>query len=89
MTHYTEEQIFIRAMPCPKCGAMPREHCIRKVKDDGTIKNHQERMWLWHDFVKSTKALKRVDLYGMTSFYVKGHEFYDQVVDQDDKFDWS
>jgi len=59
MTHYSEEQIFIRAMPCPKCGAKPREHCNRKPKEDGTIKNHQERMWAWHQFAKSQPQRSR------------------------------
>lgn len=58
MTHYSEEQIFIRAMPCPKCGAKPREHCNRKPKEDGTIKNHQERMWAWHQFAKGAPDRK-------------------------------
>jgi hypothetical protein len=52
MTLYSEEQIFIRAMRCPKCNAAPREHCNRKPRENGTIKNHQERMWAWHQFVK-------------------------------------
>jgi len=52
---YTEEQIMIRSMPCPTCFAKPRHHCKRKPREDGKIKNHQERQWLWHDFVKSSK----------------------------------
>lgn len=53
MTHYTDEMIMIRAMPCPKCGARPREHCKRKPNKDGRIKNHEQRMWYWHQFIKS------------------------------------
>jgi hypothetical protein len=26
MTNYTDEQIMIRAMPCPECFAQPREY---------------------------------------------------------------
>ena len=52
MTLYSEEQIFIRAMRCPKCNAAPREHCKRKPRQNGMIKSHQERMWAWHQFVK-------------------------------------
>lgn len=89
MTNYTEEMIMIRAMPCPKCGVMPRDPCNRKPKENGLIANHQERMWLWHDFVKSAKLLKRLDLYGMQSFFIKGNTDYDMLVDQDDEFDWS
>jgi len=59
---YSEEQIFIRAMPCPKCGAAPREHCNRKPLENGMIKNHQERLWAWHQFVKSQRPKPREHL---------------------------
>ena len=88
MTHYSEEKIMIRAMPCPKCGVMPREHCKRKPDENGVIKNHQERMWLWHNFVKSAKLSKQVDLYQTQSFFIKGHSDYNELVDQDDQFGW-
>jgi hypothetical protein len=52
---YTEEKIMIRAMPCPKCGAKPREHCKRPPREDGLIRNHNERMLLWHKFIKVTQ----------------------------------
>tara|TARA_B100000963_G_scaffold273400_1_gene241598 strand:+ start:8358 stop:8597 length:240 start_codon:yes stop_codon:yes gene_type:complete len=55
MTHYTDEQIMIRAMPCPKCGALPRQHCYRKPSKDGRIKNHNERQLVWHEHVKMCK----------------------------------
>tara|TARA_B100001059_G_C17819925_1_gene577603 strand:- start:1597 stop:1869 length:273 start_codon:yes stop_codon:yes gene_type:complete len=54
MTHkfkYTDEQIMIRAMPCPKCFAKPRELCKRKPKANGMVRNHEERMFLFHDHV--------------------------------------
>jgi hypothetical protein len=60
---YTEEQIMIRSMPCPTCFAKPRHHCKRKPREDGGIKNHQERQWLWHDFVKSCKKTGLVQLH--------------------------
>jgi hypothetical protein len=63
MTHYSEEQILIRAMPCPKCGVKPREHCKRKPHPEtGKIKNHQERQMLWHQFVKSVQAGKKPNI---------------------------
>jgi hypothetical protein len=86
MTHYSEEQTFIRAMPCPKSGAMPRKHCNRKPNENGVIKNHQERMWLWHNFVSSVKASKQVDLYQTRSFLIKGHSDYDELIDTYDEF---
>lgn len=52
MTHYTDEQIMIRAMPCPKCFAKPRQLCKRKPNKNGIIRNHEERMLLFHDHVK-------------------------------------
>ena len=55
MTPYTEEQILIRSMPCPKCGALPRQHCHRKPSKDGRIKNHNERQLVWHEHVKICK----------------------------------
>ena len=61
MTQYSEEKIFIRAMPCPKCGAKPREHCRRKPKEDGTIKNHQERQYAWHQFAKANSRQKNYE----------------------------
>lgn len=60
---YTEEQIMIRAMPCPNCFAKPRNHCKRKPREDGGIKNHQERQWLWHDFIKSSVKTGLVKLH--------------------------
>lgn len=57
MTDYTEEQIMIRAMPCPKCGVKPRIHCKRNPHPEtNKIKNHQERQMLWHQFVKNVNA---------------------------------
>tara|TARA_Y100001938_G_C8085054_1_gene431450 strand:+ start:945 stop:1223 length:279 start_codon:yes stop_codon:yes gene_type:complete len=49
---YTDEQIMIRAMPCPKCFAQPRELCKRKPTANGIVRNHEERMHLFHDHVK-------------------------------------
>ena len=46
MTHYTEEQIMIRSMPCPECGAKPRQHCFRKPKQNGLIINHQDTFFV-------------------------------------------
>jgi hypothetical protein len=51
MTQYTEEQIMIRAMPCPKCFAQPRELCNRKPQENGIVRNHRERMELFHEHV--------------------------------------
>jgi hypothetical protein len=51
MTNYTDEQIMIRAMPCPKCFARPRELCNRKPQENGIVRNHRERMELFHEHV--------------------------------------
>jgi len=48
---YTDEQIMIRAMPCPTCFAKPRELCKRKPKANGMVRSHEERMLLFHDHV--------------------------------------
>jgi hypothetical protein len=64
MTEYTEEQIFIRSMPCPKCGAKPRDHCKRKPKENGTISSHQDRQMIWHQFVKSVQAGEKPNIGG-------------------------
>tara|TARA_B100000963_G_scaffold212481_1_gene185148 strand:+ start:523 stop:753 length:231 start_codon:yes stop_codon:yes gene_type:complete len=53
MTNYTEEQIMIRAMPCPKCFAQPRELCDRKPQENGIVRNHRERMELFHKHVST------------------------------------
>mgnify|MGYP003324524418 CR=1 FL=1 len=54
---YSEEQIFIRSVPCPSCEAQPRQHCFRPVsRKTGLIHNHTERQFLWH------KVLKRWEL---------------------------
>lgn len=88
MTHYTEEQIMIRSMPCPECGARPRQHCFRKPKQNGLIINHQDRQMLWHDFVKSVNAQGRVDLYNNITWSIPRKEHQDQffVIDRHDKF---
>lgn len=57
--NYTEEQILIRSMPCPKCGALPRHHCNRKPSEDGKIKNHNERQLFWHKHVKICKLQQK------------------------------
>lgn len=51
MTNYTDEQIMIRAMPCPKCFAQPRELCKRKPQKNGIVRNHHERQKLFHDHI--------------------------------------
>tara|TARA_A100001201_G_C3998003_1_gene173653 strand:+ start:445 stop:696 length:252 start_codon:yes stop_codon:yes gene_type:complete len=56
MTHYTDEQIMIRAMPCPKCFAQPRELCNRKAQENGIVRNHRERMELFHDHVAQVNS---------------------------------
>jgi hypothetical protein len=53
MTNYTEEQIMIRAMPCPYCFAQPRELCDRKPQENGIVRNHRERMELFHKHVSN------------------------------------
>lgn len=80
---YTEEQILIRAMPCPECGAEPRKHCKRKPSQNGRIRSHESRMLLWHEFVKSANATKQVDLYQSQSFFIKGHSDYDFYLEND------
>lgn len=80
---YSEEQIFIRAMPCPKCGAAPREHCNRKPKDNGMIKNHQERLWEWHKFVQSKRTESSVSF--RMNLSQSGKMTLD-LIDDDDKF---
>lgn len=49
--NYTDEQIMIRAMPCPECFAKPREFCKRKPDKNGMIRNHHERQKLFHRHV--------------------------------------
>ena len=85
MTHYqySEEQIFIRAMPCPRCGAAPREHFKRKPRDNGMIKNHQERLWEWHQFVKRQRPKPRPHL--KEKFKGSGKPYL-SLIDDDDKF---
>jgi hypothetical protein len=57
MADYTEEMIMIRAMPCPSCGALPRQHCERPPNPHtGRIKNHAERQMLFHKFIKNIQA---------------------------------
>ena len=73
MTHYTEEQIMIRAMPCPRCGAAPRFHCNRKPAKNGLIKNHQARQFLWHDFVKSAAETKQVSVFDRYHHLINGN----------------
>ena len=51
MTHYTDEQIMIRAMPCPVCFAAPRQLCDRRPQKNGIVRNHYERMELFHKHV--------------------------------------
>lgn len=67
---YTEEQIMIRAMPCPDCFAKPRELCRRKLNKNGIIRNHESRQWLFHKFIQSAKTHGFVDLFGRESFVV-------------------
>jgi hypothetical protein len=74
---YTEEQVMIRAMPCPECGADPRKFCKRKPNQNGRIRSHEARMLLWHEFVKSAVATKQVDLWQCESHFIKGHPDYD------------
>ena len=73
--YYTEEQIMIRAMPCPDCFAKPREHCKRKPRQNGLIRNHQDRQILFHEFIKSAKNYGAVDLHGHNSWAVTEREF--------------
>ena len=56
---YTEEQIMIRAMPCPDCNAKPRQLCDRRPKQNGLILNHQARQLYFHEFIKKTSPKKR------------------------------
>lgn len=80
---YSDEQIFIRAMPCPKCGAAPREHCYRKREQNGMIKNHQERMWEWHKFVKQQEPKPRPH---QKRKFKGSDKLYLSLIDDDDKF---
>lgn len=67
---YTDEQIMIRAMPCPDCFAKPRELCRRKPNKDGIIRNHEDRQLLFHKFIQSAKTHGSVDLFGCKMFAV-------------------
>jgi len=56
---YSEEQILIRSVPCPSCGAQPRQFCFRPPKKTtGKISSHNERMLLWHKVVNRWKEKK-------------------------------
>ena len=76
MTPYTEEQILIRSMPCPKCGALPRQHCHRKPSKDGRIKNHNERQLVWHEHVK---ICKREMMYFQTHYVATTQKSFDEI----------
>mgnify|MGYP003682004381 CR=1 FL=1 len=60
---YTDEQIMIRAMPCPNCYAKPRQLCDRRPNKNGMIINHQDRQLLFHDFIKSIAATGFVEVH--------------------------
>ena len=60
---YSDEQLMIRAMPCPICYAKPRKFCKREPNKNGIIKSHKERQFLFNEFVKSSHEIGGVFLY--------------------------
>jgi hypothetical protein len=76
MTNYTDEQIMIRAMPCPKCFAQPRELCKRKPQKNGIVRNHHDRQKLFHDHIKQV----------LSGTMVFGHFFVSTTQDARDFF---
>ena len=76
MTPYTDEQIMIRAMPCPKCFAKPRQLCKRKPNKNGIIRNHEERMLLFHDHVKECSF---GSMYFQTHYVATTQKSFDEI----------
>lgn len=89
MTRYTDEQIMIRAMPCPTCGAKPRQHCKRKPAESGIIKNHQHRQLYWHQFAKRASSNIPDDFGKSRKDYTSDRTLIDDtMVDAYDEFAW-
>ena len=70
MTHYTDKQIMIRAMPCPDCSAKPMDHC-NSFPDEksGFIKNHEKRVELFDQFLKLSELRGHITIVNLDHKY--------------------